>query len=46
METQTVGYKAKAFDARSLGYYFLIVFGLQAIRYGLLISRCFENAFW
>ncbi len=38
METQTVGYKAKAFDARNLVFYFLIVFGLQALRYGLLIS--------
>jgi len=38
METQTVGYKAKAFDARNLAYYFLIVFGLQALAYGLLIA--------
>ena len=38
METQTVGYKAKAFEARNLVFYFLIVFGLQALRYGLLIS--------
>jgi len=38
METQTVGYKAKAFNARNLVYYFLVVYGLQALRYGLLIS--------
>jgi membrane protease YdiL (CAAX protease family) len=38
METQTVGYKVKAFEPRNLVYYFLIVFGLQALRYGLLIS--------
>lgn len=38
METQTVDYRAKAFEARNLIFYFLIVFGLQALRYGLLIS--------
>jgi len=44
METQTVGYKAKAFDARNLVFYFLIVFGLQALRYGLLITGVLENS--
>jgi membrane protease YdiL (CAAX protease family) len=38
MNTQTVGYKAKAFEPRNLAYYFLIVFGLQALAYGLLIA--------
>ena len=38
MNAQPVGYKVKAFEARNLVFYFLIVFGLQALRYGLLIS--------
>jgi len=38
MEKQTVGYKAKAFELRNLACYFLIVFGLQALNYGLLIT--------
>ncbi len=38
MDTQSVGYKAKVFEARNLAYYFLIVFGLQALAYGLLIA--------
>jgi hypothetical protein len=28
---QTVGYKAKAFEPRNLAFYFLLVFGLNAI---------------
>ena len=36
--SQLVGYKAKAFEARNLAYFFLIVFGLQALKYGLLFS--------
>lgn len=43
MDIQTVGYKAKAFEARNLAYFFIIVFGLQAIRYGLLISGVLDN---
>jgi len=31
MNTQSEGYKATAFQARNLVFYFLIVFGLQAI---------------
>jgi membrane protease YdiL (CAAX protease family) len=38
MDTTPVGYRAKAFEARNLVCYFLIVFGLQAINYGLLIT--------
>jgi len=38
MDTQTVGYKAKAFEPRNLAFYFLIAFGLQALHYGLLIT--------
>lgn len=38
MTTQAVGYKAKAFEPRNLAYFFLIVFGLQALAYGLLIA--------
>jgi membrane protease YdiL (CAAX protease family) len=38
MNTQATGYKARAFDSRNLAFYFLIVFGLQALAYGLLIA--------
>lgn len=38
MITQVVGYKSKSFDLRNLAYFFLIVFGLQALPYGLLIA--------
>jgi hypothetical protein len=38
MNALTVGYKAKAFQGRNLTYYFLIVFGLQALADGLLIT--------
>lgn len=38
MNIQTTGYKAKAFEARNLALYFLIVYGLQALAYGLLIT--------
>jgi len=31
MTAQTVGYKAKAFEPRNLAFYFLLVFGLNAI---------------
>ena len=34
MTTQTVEYKAKAFELRNLGYFFLMVFGFQALKYG------------
>lgn len=43
MDAQTVGYKAKAFEARNLAFFFLIVFGLQALNYGLLITGVLEN---
>ncbi len=43
MDTQTVGYKAKALEARNLAYFFIFVFGLQAIRYGLLITGVLDN---
>jgi len=33
MTTQTVEYKAKAFELRNLGYFFLMVFGFQALKY-------------
>lgn len=36
MTNQTVEYKVKAFELRNLGYFFLMVFGLQAIKYGFL----------
>ena len=36
MTNQTVEYKTKAFELRNLGYFFLIVFGLQALKYGFL----------
>jgi uncharacterized protein len=39
IDPQTVGYKAKAYEARNLVYFFAIVFGLQALRYGLLITH-------
>ena len=35
MNTQTVGYKAKAFEARNLIFYFLIAFGLPWIKNAL-----------
>jgi hypothetical protein len=38
MNTKTMGYKAKEFEPRNLGYFFLIVFGLAVLKYGLLIS--------
>ncbi len=38
MNTQTVEYKARAFELCHLAYFFLIVFGLQVIRYGLSLS--------
>ena len=38
MTTEATGYRAKAFEPRNLAYYFLIVFGLQALAYGLLIT--------
>ena len=38
MDTQAVEYRAKAFQGRNLAIYFLIVFGLQALAYGLLIT--------
>ena len=38
MDTQSVEYRAKAFQGRSLATYFLIVFGLQALADGLLIA--------
>lgn len=37
MSSQTMGYKAKAFEPRNLVRFFLIVFGLQVLRYGLII---------
>ena len=43
MNTQSEGYKATAFQARNLVFYFLIVFGLQAIHYGLLITLGVHN---
>ena len=38
MDMQTVSYKTKSFEPRNLAFFFLIVFGLQAIAYGLLIA--------
>ena len=38
MTAQADGYKAQAFEPRNLATYFLIVFGLQALAYGLLIA--------
>lgn len=38
MDTQSVEYKARAFQGRNLAIYFLIVFGLQGLSYGLLIA--------
>jgi uncharacterized protein len=38
MDNQLVGYRAKAFQGRSLAIYILIVFGLQAVADGLLIA--------
>ncbi len=43
MNTRSEGYKAQAFEARNLVFYFLIVFGLQAMRYGLLITLGVHN---
>ena len=37
MTTQTVGYKAKAFEARNLAFYFVIVLGLQWFGSALVI---------
>jgi membrane protease YdiL (CAAX protease family) len=34
MTDQAIEYKAKAFELRNLGYFFLMVFGLQAVKYG------------
>jgi membrane protease YdiL (CAAX protease family) len=38
MPTPTDEYRAKAFEPRNLGFYFLMVFGLQALKYRLHIS--------
>ncbi len=38
MTAQTVPYKAKAFDLRNLAFFFLIVYGLQVLKYGLLYT--------
>jgi len=38
MDTQTVSYKTKSTEPRNLAFFFLIVFGLQAIADGLLIA--------
>jgi membrane protease YdiL (CAAX protease family) len=38
MDTQPVEYRAKAFQGKCLASYFLIVFGLQALSYALLIT--------
>jgi uncharacterized protein len=38
INTQTVEYKAKAFEGRYLGYFFGIVFGMQVLTYTLVIS--------
>ena len=40
LNTQPVGYKAKAFEARNLAFFFLIVFGLEAIMW--VLSTIFE----
>ena len=34
MNAQSVGYKAKAFEARNLAFFFLLVFGLNGIMWG------------
>jgi membrane protease YdiL (CAAX protease family) len=38
MTPETVEYKAKAFEPLKLAFFFLIVFGLQVLKYGLLVS--------
>jgi membrane protease YdiL (CAAX protease family) len=38
MTTQSVDYKTKAFEPRNLAFFFLIVFGLTILKYGLLLS--------
>ncbi len=38
MTAQTIPYKAKAFDLRNLAFFFLIVYGLQVLKYGLLYT--------
>lgn len=38
MATEIAEYRARAFEPRNLAYFFIIVFGLQALAYGLLIA--------
>lgn len=42
MDTQTVGYKAKAFDGRNLVWYFLIVMGIPYLAMALFVLRIME----
>ena len=55
MTAQTIGYKAKAFEPRNLAFYFLLVFGLNAIMwvsvgiFGLKMPASFSDPalpFW